>query len=177
VRRLLFLVPLVLFAGLCIYFIAGLGRDPAYTPSMLIDRPVPEFSLPPPPGHTKGLSSADLRGAVTLVNVFASWCAPCAQEHPVLMRMKKEGVRIAGIDWKEREAGAGAAFLARLGNPFVLVGDDRDGRVAVDFGVTGAPETFVIDRNGRVRHKHIGPITEEIWRTQLAPMVAALEKE
>lgn len=176
-RRMLFLIPLVLFAGLCLYFIAGLKRDPAYTPSMLIDRPAPEFSLPALKGQTEGFSSADLNGAVTLVNVFASWCAPCAQEHPVLMRLAKGGVRVAGINWKEKTADAGPAFLARLGNPYRLIGDDRDGRVAIDFGVTGAPETFVIDRKGKVRHKHIGPITEEIWRVQLRPMVEALEKE
>ena len=177
-RGILFLMPLALFLALCVYFIAGLGRDPSFTPSMLIDRPVPEFSLSGPPGRVKGLASSDLQGEVTLVNVFASWCGPCEAEHPQLMSIaKRDRVRIVGIDWKEKEPGAGAAFLARLGDPYALVGDDRDGRVAVDFGVTGAPETFVVDRNGRVRHKHVGPITEETWRSQLKPMVEALERE
>jgi cytochrome c biogenesis protein CcmG/thiol:disulfide interchange protein DsbE len=175
--RLLFLLPLALFLGLCVYFVAGLGRDPAAMPSMLIDRPAPVFSLSGPPGFENGLSNADLAGEVTLINVFASWCAPCAEEHPMLMRLSKDGVRIVGVNWKEREAAAGAAFLARLGNPYTLVGADPDGRVAVDFGVTGAPETFVIDRAGRVRFKHIGPITEEAWRVKLAPIVARLEGE
>lgn len=176
--RLLLLAPLALFVALALYFVAGLKRDPAATPSMLIDRPVPEFSLNGPPGRERGLSSADLQGAVTLVNVFASWCGPCAEEHPVLMRLaKEEGVRIVGIDWKEREGDSGARFLARLGDPYALVGDDRSGRVAVDFGVTGAPETFIVDKAGRVRHKHVGPITEEIWRTRLRSLVEALEGE
>lgn len=176
-HRALFLVPVVLFAGLCVYFAAGLTRDPAVIPSMLIDRPVPEFSLSPVPGFERGLASADLEGEVTLVNVFASWCAPCIAEHPVLMRLSREGVRIAGVNWKERELEDGAQFLARRGNPYALLGDDRDGRVAIEFGVTGAPETFVVDRKGRVRHKHVGPISEDIWRTQLKPMVAKLEAE
>lgn len=176
-RRLLFLAPLGLFLALCIAFIAGLGRDPALTPSMLIGRPVPGFDLAPIAGRSKGLSSGDLQGDVALVNVFASWCAPCAVEHPVLMAIAKEGeVALMGVNWKDKP-GDGARWLARLGDPYARIGDDADGRVAVDFGVTGAPETFLVDRNGQVRHKHIGPITPEIWRGQLKPMIEALRKE
>jgi cytochrome c biogenesis protein CcmG/thiol:disulfide interchange protein DsbE len=175
-RRLLFLLPLALFVGLALYFGAGLKRDPSYTPSMLIDRPVPEFSLGPIAGKTEGLESGDLKGKVTLVNVFASWCAPCAEEQPVLMAIRKEGVRLVGVNWKDKP-GDGARFLARYGDPFERIGDDATGRVAVDFGVTGAPETFVVDEEGRVRHKHVGPITRDLWEGQLGPMVKALEAE
>jgi cytochrome c biogenesis protein CcmG/thiol:disulfide interchange protein DsbE len=173
-RRLLFFAPLSLFLALAIYFAAGLNRDPAQLPSMLIDRPVPEFALPPIEGKAEGLSSENLRGEATLVNVFASWCPPCAEEQPVLMRIAREGgAPIMGLNWKDKP-GDGARFLARYGDPYARIGDDRDGRVAVDFGVTGAPETFVVDAEGRVRHKHVGPITPQVWRNVLRPMIEQL---
>jgi cytochrome c biogenesis protein CcmG/thiol:disulfide interchange protein DsbE len=177
VRRVLFTLPLALFAALAVSFFFGLGRDPEFAPSMLIDRPVPPFDLPPIAGRAEGLKSADLSGAVTLVNVFASWCVSCEIEHPTLMAIRKEGrARLVGLNWKDKP-GDGAKWLARLGDPYERIGDDAAGRVAIEFGVTGAPETFVVDRKGRVRHKHVGPITPEIWRSQLRPMVVALERE
>lgn len=175
--RLLYLAPISLFLVLGVYFLAGLGRDPAYMPSMLIDRPAPEFSLPPLEGREEGFSNADFGGEVALVNVFASWCAPCLEEHPVLMQIARSGaVPIFGVNWKEKP-GDGARWLARHGDPYARVGDDASGRVAIDFGVTGAPETFVIDRNGKVRHKHVGPITPQVWRGVLAPMIEDLKNE
>lgn len=176
-RRLIFLTPFALFLALALFFLGGLKRDPEFTPSMLIDRPAPAFSLPPISGRDKGLSSADLQGRVTLLNVFASWCAPCEIEHPMLMRIRREGgPRILGLNWKDRP-GAGANWLARLGDPYERIGDDAQGRVAIEFGVTGAPETFVVDKAGRVRHRHVGPITAEIWARELKPIIEALEAE
>ncbi|MEO0696301.1 MAG: DsbE family thiol:disulfide interchange protein [Pseudomonadota bacterium] len=175
-KRLIFLIPVLLFLGLAGVFMVGLGRDPSYLPSMLIDRPAPEFDLAPIEGQTEGLSSEDLKGTVSLVNVFGSWCIACTVEHPVLMEIAREGtVPIFGIDWKDK-AGAGTAWLQRHGNPYTKVGDDAAGRVAIDFGVSGAPETFVVDSKGNIRHKHVGPISVDDWENVLGPMVRDLQK-
>ena len=173
--KFFYFAPLALFLFIAIYFANGLSRDPGYMPSMLMDQPVPEFDLPPISGREVGLSSADLKGEVAMVNVFGSWCVSCEIEHPQLLAIASEGiVPIHGLDWKDKP-GTGAAWLADQGDPYQRVGDDRDGRVAIDFGVTGAPETFIIDRDGRVRHKHVGPIREVHWRTVLKPMIEDLK--
>lgn len=175
--RLVFLLPLSLFLVLGLYFMAGLRHDPSAIPSMLIDKPAPQFSLPPIEGREEGLSSEDFAGEVVLINIFGSWCVACQTEHPVLMEIARENVApLMGIDWKDAP-GAGAKWLARLGDPYARIGDDADGRVAIDFGVTGAPETFLIDRKGHVRHKHVGPITHEVWRKELRPMIEVLKNE
>jgi len=175
--RLFFLMPLSLFLVVGIYFAAGLKRDPAYIPSMLIDRPAPEFTLAPIQGYVRGFSTEDFKGQVSLVNIFGSWCASCRVEHPVLMRIKSEGgPPIFGLNWKDKP-GDGTKWLQRFGDPYARIGDDADGRVAIDFGVTGAPETFVVDAKGRIRHKHVGPVTDELWHTVLAPMVDDLMSE
>ena len=174
-RKALFFAPLVLFLMAIGYFAIGLNRDPAYIPSMLIDRPTPVFDLPAIEGRTEGLSSGDLSENVSLLNVFGSWCISCEVEHPILLRIEAEGVApIYGLNWKDKP-GAGAAWLQRRGDPYAKIGDDADGRTAIDFGVTGAPETFVIDRRGRVRYKHVGPITAEEWTTVLRPMIEDLQ--
>lgn len=176
-KRLVFLIPAAAFAALALWFAAGLGRDPGYIPSMLIDRPAPEFALPPIAGRERGFSSEDLKGQVSMVNIFGSWCATCEIEHPVLMEIAKDGAApIYGLDWKDKP-GAGARWLAARGDPYTAIGDDADGRVAIDFGVTGAPETFIIDAAGRVRHKHIGEITREDWRRVLKPMIEDLKAD
>ncbi|MBI1392575.1 MAG: DsbE family thiol:disulfide interchange protein [Alphaproteobacteria bacterium] len=176
-RRLFFFAPLALFVVVGMYFAEGLTRDPGYMPSMLIDRPAPTFDLPPIEGYAEGLSSDDFAGQVSLLNVFGSWCVSCNVEHPVLLAIKAEAVApIYGLDWKDKP-GAGTAWLARKGDPYAKVGDDADGRAAIDFGVTGAPETFVIDAAGRVRHKHVGPISREDWETVLRPMILDLKKQ
>jgi cytochrome c biogenesis protein CcmG/thiol:disulfide interchange protein DsbE len=176
-NRLFFLIPVAAFAALALWFAAGLGRDPGYIPSMLIDRPAPEFALAPIEGFERGFASNDLKGQVSMVNIFGSWCATCEIEHPVLMEIAREGVApIYGLDWKDKP-GAGAAWLAARGNPYAAIGDDADGRVAIDFGVTGAPETFIVDAEGRVRHKHIGEITREDWRRVLRPMIEDLKAD
>lgn len=170
-------LPLALFAALAVYFGLGLREDPSAIPSQLIDEPLPAFELEPIEGFERGLSHTDLVGQVSLLNVFGSWCPPCAIEHPMLMQISRsDRVPIYGIDWKD-QPGAGTRWLERYGNPFVLVGDDQSGRTAIELGVTGAPETFVVDRAGRVRYRHVGVITEEIWRDTLEPMIAALEAE
>lgn len=176
-NRLILLAPLALFLVLGAYFAIGLTRDPSRIPSALIDKPLPEFDLPPIEGFEKGLSSDDLRGEVALINVFASWCVSCIIEHPMLMEIAAtEEVLIVGLDWKDPDGG-GARWLEKNGNPYALVGDDALGRTAIDLGVTGAPETFIVDAAGRIRYKQIGPITPQVWRDTLKPLVEKLQKE
>jgi len=173
-RRSLFIVPLLLFAGVAVFLAIGLSLNPREVPSPLIGKAVPEFTLPPVMGRTPGLSSRDLKGDVSLVNVFASWCAACREEHPILMRLKSQGfVPIHGLNYKDRPTDAGH-WLDTLGDPYARTGADLDGRVAIDWGVYGVPETFVIDRNGRIAYKHIGPITEDVLETKLRPLIARL---
>ncbi len=175
-KRALFILPLVLFAGLILAFWVGLHRDPSAIPSQLIDRPVPEFSLPPVRAGDQGLATADLKGRPALLNVFASWCVPCRLEHPVLMRLEAEGVTIHGIDWKETPQ-EGAAWLDEHGDPYNRAGNDEPGRIGIDLGITGVPETFVVDRHGRVRYKLVGPLTPEDWERKIGPLMAKLEAE
>jgi cytochrome c biogenesis protein CcmG/thiol:disulfide interchange protein DsbE len=169
-------IPLILFALIATAFFVSLGKRPDVAPSALIDRPLPDFSLKPIAGRDLGLASADLTGEPAILNVFASWCAGCAVEQPLLMRFRKEGVRVYGLNWKDRP-GDGARWLARYGDPYERIGDDFDGRVAIDLGVSGAPETFVIDAAGRVRHRHVGPISEGDWAESLRPMMEELKNE
>lgn len=173
-NRALLLLPVLAFVIVGVFFAWGLTRDPSRIPSELIDRPLPEFDMPAIEGFEEGLSSADMTGEVALLNVFASWCPPCHIEHPLLVQLaENDVVPIYGLNWKEKP-GDGKAWLDRLGNPYVKVGDDQRGRVAIDLGVTGAPETFVIDRDGRVRYKVIGPITEQYWNETLWPLIQEL---
>ena len=175
--RVFLYAPLAIFALLAAWFAIGLRHDPSRIPSVLIDKPLPEFSLPAIDGHDNALSSGDIEGEVALVNVFASWCIPCAIEHPQLMKIaEEEDILIAGVNWKEKP-GDGAAWLRRLGDPYDFIGDDAEGRVAIDFGVTGAPETFIVDHKGRIRYKQIGPITEDIWEIDIKPIVRKLQAE
>ena len=175
-RRLLATLPAVLFVLVLLGFMIGLKRDPAILPSMLIGKPLPAFALPPLKPERAGLASADLTGEPVLLNVFASWCGPCKTEHPVLMQLKAQGVPIAGLDWKE-QAAAGARWLDESGDPYQRTGNDQTGRTGIDLGVSGVPETFVIDRQGRVRYRQVGAITPEIWATTLEPLLAKLRTE
>jgi cytochrome c biogenesis protein CcmG/thiol:disulfide interchange protein DsbE len=174
-RRAVLLVPLLLFAGLVVFFAVGLTRNPREIPSPLIGKPVPEFTLPPVKGRALGLASADLgAGEVSLVNVFASWCVACKDEHPVFMQIKRAGlVPIHGINYKDRPQDV-ATWLDELGDPYTRTGADLDGRVSIDWGVYGVPETFVIDRDGHIAYKHIGPITPEVLERKLRPLIAEL---
>jgi cytochrome c biogenesis protein CcmG, thiol:disulfide interchange protein DsbE len=171
-RRLLYLIPVVVFGAVGIGLAVGLTRDPGTLPSALLDQPVPAFELPGLDGGD-GFSSEDLKGRVTLVNVFASWCVPCRVEHPVLMRLAEEGVPIFGINYKD-PADQAKAWLADLGNPFEKIGVDRDGRVGIEWGVYGVPETFVVDAEGRIRHRHVGPIQARDLEGTLLPILAEL---
>jgi len=177
-RRTALLVPLLLFVGLVVIFAIGLTRNPRELPSPLIGKPVPEFALPPVKGRTLGLASTDLRaGEVSIVNVFASWCVPCRIEHPIFLQLQREGlVPIYGINYKDRPEDA-ARWLDELGDPYARTGADLDGRVAIDWGVYGVPETFVIDRHGRIAYKQIGPITPAVLEARLRPLIATLRAE
>jgi cytochrome c biogenesis protein CcmG/thiol:disulfide interchange protein DsbE len=160
-----FLIPAAVFlllAGIFGTYLVeiGRGKDIAALPSALIDKKAPSFALPPIDGDGPGFASTDLAGKVALVNVWASWCPPCRAEQPMLMRLKSEGVPIYGINYKDKPADA-RAMLNDLGNPYTRIGADRTGRVAIDWGVYGYPETFVVDREGRVRYRHVGPITAQ----------------
>lgn len=175
-RKVVLFTPLVVFIIVGAFFAWGLTRDPSRIPSQLIDRPLPEFDLPAPDGFTEGLSTEDFNGEVTLLNVFASWCVSCHVEHPLLMELAaKKEVPLYGLNWKEKP-GDGKAWLDRFGNPYSRIGDDQNGRVAIDLGVTGAPETFVIDGGGRVRFKVVGPITEQYWNETLSPLIEELRR-
>ena len=172
--RLATVAPLVGVAALIVLLAAGLGHDPREVPSVLIGKPVPKFSLPPVRGRTLGLSNADLKGDVSIVNVFASWCVACREEHPVLMQMKREGlVPIHGLNYKDQPADA-QKWLDEMGDPYTRTGADIDGRVAIDWGVYGVPETFVIDRDGRIAYKQIGPVTPQLVDETLRPLIAKL---
>ena len=175
--RVVLVVPLIVFVGVAMALGWGLTLgDPSVIPSALIGKPVPTFSLPPVQGRTLGLSSTDLKGEVSLVNVFASWCTACRYEHPVFMGLKKQGaVPIHGINYKDQPQDA-AKWLDDLGDPYTRTGADLDGRVSIDWGVYGVPETFVIDRQGRIAFKQVGPVTQEIYRDKIAPLIEELRK-
>jgi cytochrome c biogenesis protein CcmG, thiol:disulfide interchange protein DsbE len=176
-KRLLYLAPVIVVGVLFAYLADALTRDPQELPSVLIDRPFPAVDLPPIAGRDKGFATADLGGQVALVNIFASWCVSCKVEHPILMaHAQSGGIPIYGIAWKDDPV-ATAELLKADGDPYRLVGADRSGRAAIDLGVTGAPETYVVDKTGRIRYKQIGPITEDAWSQVLQPLMKKLAAE
>lgn len=172
-------IPATVFAllaavfGFYLHQIGTGEKNAAEVPSVLIGKPAPEFDLPPIEGMDGGLKTADLQGRVAMVNVFASWCPPCRQEHPLLMRLARAGVPIYGINIKDKPKNA-RAFLRRLGNPYRRIGADLSGRVSIDWGVYGYPETFILDRTGRVRYKHVGPILARDLETRIVPLLKKL---
>lgn len=175
-RVLAFLIPLA-FVAIAGSLAAALGGNPQIVPSALIGKPAPEFALSPVQGRTLGLSSADLKGRVSLVNVFASWCTACREEHPIFMRLKARGdVPIHGLNYKDRPRDA-ARWLDALGDPYARTGADRDGRVAIDWGVYGVPETFVVDRHGRIAFKHVGAVTSEVLEKKILPLIRRLREQ
>lgn len=176
-RAWLVFVPVIVFAGLAALFMLRLGAgDASRLPSALIGKPVPAFALPPVDGLGKpGLAAADLRkGGVTVVNVFASWCAPCREEAPALLRLSQQGLPLVGIAYKDRPENT-RKFLADDGDPFRAVGADTTGRTGIDFGVYGVPETYVVGADGTVLNKIVGPLTDEAIRGELLPAVARAE--
>ncbi|WP_420402376.1 DsbE family thiol:disulfide interchange protein [Nisaea sp.] len=174
IGRLLAFLPLVGSIIVGVVFAWGLTRDPREIPSALVGKPVPAFDLPPVQGRLLGLSAADLSGEVSLVNVFASWCAACREEHPLLLELKAEGdIPIHGLNYKDKPEDA-ARWLDTLGDPYTRTGADRSGRVAIDWGVYGVPETFVVSAEGRIVHKHIGPLTRRELEETILPLVERL---
>jgi len=171
------LLPLTLFAALVALLFFGLGTDPRKVPSPLVGKPVPTFTLPTLQDPSRTVSDADLRGQVSLVNVWFSTCVSCRAEHRQLMAIAKEsGVQIVGLNWKDDKPDA-LQMLRQFGNPYHVVAFDENGRVGIDWGVYGAPETFVIDRKGTIRYKQIGPIDQKVWEETLRPIVDQLKAE
>ena len=171
-----FLIPLAAFCVLVIFLAIGLTRDPRDVPSPLKDKPAPAFKLPQLAAAEKSFSPEDMKGKVWLFNVWASWCVSCRQEHPLLVAFAKEGkVPVVGLNYKD-QLGDAKNWLARFGDPYVLSAVDADGRVGIDYGVYGVPETYVIDKAGMIRMKHTGPITAESLEKQILPLVAELSK-
>ncbi len=172
--RLIYLLPLIGFLAVAGYFVVGLGHDPSVLPSALLDKPAPAFALPPLLDGKPGLARTDLGGKPMVVNFFASWCVPCREEAGSLAAMAKSGVPLVGIDYKDRPQD-GRMFLAELGDPYARIGADQDGRVAIDFGVYGVPETFVIDGTGRIRYRLPGVVTPEIAERTIKPLLQSLK--
>lgn len=178
-RTLLLLLPLVLFLGLAGLFLLQLlsGRDAATIPSALIGAPAPQTELPPAAGLGKpGFASKDFAGRITLVNVFASWCVPCREEHPVLMGIAGDKrFRLVGLNYKDAPANT-RKFLGELGNPYAAVGADEKGRAGIDWGVYGVPETFLVGRDGKIAYKQVGPLTQESLARLMDEVAKALAK-
>ncbi len=189
-----FLIPLVLFFGLVAFLAVGLKRDPREIPSPLVGKPAPAFSLPTLTGG-KPFSPADYKGQVWMFNVWATWCVACREEHPLLVEFSKtQSIPIVGLSYKEIQAADQAngplsndaklglarerslRFLQRQGDPYKLSVMDLDGSVGIDYGVYGVPETYLIDREGVIRYKQVGPVTPELLETKLLPLIRALEK-
>ncbi len=170
------LIPFAIFIVLAIFLAVGLKLNPREVPSPLIGKPAPAFSLPLLADPGKSLSPADLRGKVWLLNVWASWCVSCRQEHEVLLDLARRGeAPVYGLDYKD-QPGDAQAWLARLGNPYAAVVVDIDGRTGIDYGVYGVPETYVIDKNGVIRHKHTGPLDRKSVEGKILPLVRELQK-
>ena len=167
-------LPLVLFVVLVGFFAKGLFLDPREVPSPFIGRTAPAFTLPLVGNANASFSPADMKGRVWMLNIWAPWCVSCRQEHPILMRIAQSGrIPIVGLNWKDKAREA-EALLARTGSPYVAVPEDLDGRVGIDYGVTGTPETYLIDQAGIVRLKHIGPISPEVWKDKFEPKLKEL---
>ncbi|MFC5696421.1 DsbE family thiol:disulfide interchange protein [Pseudomonas sp. GCM10022186] len=171
-KRLILVLPLLGFLAIAVFLYRGLFLDPAELPSALIGKPFPAFSLPDVSGE-RSLTEADLKGKPALVNVWGTWCVSCRVEHPVLNKLAQMGVTIHGVNYKDDNAAA-LKWLKEFHNPYQLDIRDEQGTLGVDLGVYGAPETFLIDKDGIIRHKFVGVIDETVWREQLAPLYQAL---
>ena len=172
-----YLIPLALFLVLVVFLAIGLGRDPHEVPSPLINKSAPAFRLAQLKDPSKTFSSEDMRGKVWILNVWASWCVSCRDEHPLLIEYARTGVvPIYGLNWKDKPEDA-LGWLAELGDPYVLSAADLDGRIAIDYGVYGAPETYLIDQSGTIRFKQIGPLTPDVWSNKILPLVQELNRQ
>ena len=171
-----FLIPLALFASLLVLLALGLRRDPDTLPSPLINKPAPAFQLPQLHEPAKSFSPQEMIGKVWLLNVWASWCVSCREEHPLLLELaRSRAVLVYGFNYKDQRNDA-IAWLDELGDPYLLSAADLDGRVGIDYGVYGAPETYLIDREGVIRFKHVGPLTPEVLQNKLLPLARDLNK-
>jgi len=172
-----FLLPMALFAGILLFLGVGLGLNPREVPSPLIGKPAPAFTLPRLDDTSQKVSREDLLGKVWMLNVWASWCAPCREEHPLVIDIaRRQLVAVYGLNYKDARPAA-VGWLANLGNPYRATLVDADGRVGIDFGVYGVPETFIIDRQGIVRFKHTGPLTPEVIRSRIEPLLKELNAQ
>ena len=177
-RRLLFLLPVLIVAALVAIFARGLDphRDPSALPSALVGKPAPAFDLPDLADEAQRLDLTAFKGQLVAVNFFASWCLPCRAEHPYLKQLNAElGVPVIGIAWKDKPDAA-RAFLAELGDPYIATGADDSGRTGIDFGITGVPETFLVDGAGIVRYRLAGPVTPDGLKSELAPAIAEAKR-
>jgi len=171
-----YLIPLALFGVLVIFLAIGLGHDPREVPSPLINKPAPAFQLTQLHQPTKTFSTQEMRGKVWLLNVWASWCVSCREEHPVLIDLSRKGtLPIYGLNYKDRRED-GLGWLREFGDPYVLSAVDSDGRVGIDYGVYGVPESYLIDREGVIRFKQIGPVTPEVLEKKILPLARELSK-
>ncbi len=176
-KYLRFLLPLAIFAAILLFLGVGLGLNPREVPSPLIGKPAPAFTLPRLDDAGQQVSREDLLGKVWMLNVWASWCAPCRDEHPLVIDIaRRQLVPVYGLNYKDARPAA-ADWLAKLGNPYRATLVDADGRVGIDFGVYGVPETFIIDRQGIVRFKHTGPLTPEVLRRKIEPLLKDLNAQ
>ena len=174
-RRLWLLLPLVIFAAIGLFLFKGLDRDPRVLPSPLIGKPAPDFKLPVLADLQTTWSPGAMRGQVWLLNVWGSWCTACHVEHPLLVDLARSGrIPIVGLAWKDMPDNS-RNWLKRLGDPYLLTVSDFAGGVAIDYGVYGAPETFLIDKQGVIRHKHVGPITREVLAREILPLAQSLQ--
>lgn len=181
-KRILYILPMVVFLVLAVYFAIGLTKDPKILPSALIDKPVPDFTLPAidngtSDGYGKGFASSDLaKGGVSVVNVFASWCIPCRAEHAFITRLAEMKIaKVYGLNYKNEPKDA-LAWLKELGDPYFAIGADLKGRVGIDWGVYGVPETFIIDGQGKIRYKHVGPLNQESLEKTIIPVIRKLSQ-
>ena len=175
-RMAKYLIPLALFLIAVGFLFKGLFLDPHEVPSPLVGKPAPQFKAPILGAADKAFNTADMKGQVWLLNVWASWCVACREEHPLLMAMEKtKQIATYGLDYKDTDAEA-LAVLLEHGNPYRAVATDADGKIGIDYGVYGVPETYVIDKAGVIRYKQIGPITEEILLTKIAPLIKELQR-
>ena len=179
-NRLLYILPILVFLVLAVYFAIGLTKDPKILPSALIDKPVPDFALKPLDNGTKegygnGFASGDLKqGGVSVLNVFASWCIPCRAEHPFITQLAEMKIApVYGLNYKNKPADA-LGWLRELGDPYAAIGADVSGRVGIDWGVYGVPETFIVDGQGKIRYKHVGPINQKALDDKILPVIRKL---
>lgn len=171
-KRIIYFLPIFIFVLLGIFLFRGIALDPSEIPSALIDKPIPVFSLPALESNRQ-LSDLDLRDNVSLVNIWATWCVSCRMEHPYLLKLSRDGVHIVGLNYKDDNTKA-LAWLQELGNPYAFNIVDKAGSLGLDLGVFGAPETFLVDRDGIVRYKRVGVIDERVWMDELQPIYAKL---